>query len=157
MRFLAIYTPLLEKIFLVGLLIGALFGLLEIEPFNITVTMVSLFGLAIAYYVAAFRPMETPEDGSGQMGFKELLAYIIVPKVFWISSGVSLIGLGLLTMGSDTNGYKQMLMIGGITIATGMLVIMVLVIGGARILRPVSTALLRAIPLMIVDIFFLTR
>ena len=157
MNKISAYAPLLEKIFLAGLLIGLVFSLLDVVPFNITVTVVSLYGLGAAYYFSAFQRFDMPADESQTMGFKELLGFVIVPKVLWISCAVSVIGIAIFVSNTQSQGYKQMMVIGGLTIASALVIVIVLAIGGVRVLKPLLPALLRAIPLLIADFYVYTK
>ncbi|MGC3947624.1 MAG: hypothetical protein QM762_24480 [Chryseolinea sp.] len=62
MKSLQAYTTLLEKIFLVGLVIGGVFFVLHLEPFDVTVTAVSLFGLALAFFLSAYKSNVLPNS-----------------------------------------------------------------------------------------------
>jgi hypothetical protein len=157
MNRLATYAPLVEKIFFGGLLLGVILTLIHVEPFDTTVTVVSLYGLGVAYYLSAFQRFESRQDESTAIGFKELLAFSIVPKVLWLSSAVSVVGIAMFVMGTASQGYKQMMMIGGAAIAFGTVVTLILLTGGAGVKKPILPALLRAIPLLIGDLYLFTR
>lgn len=157
MKNLANYAPLFEKIFLVGLLIGAVFALLHVEPFDVTVTVVSLSGLAIAWFLPAYKPGEMPPVAQDKTGTNELLLYIIVPKVLWISSAFSVAGFALFVIDSVSQSYRQLLFIGAVSIATATTLAIALSIGPKHSIRPLTPPLLRAIPLLAADLFFLLR
>lgn len=157
MKKIAAYAPLFEKIFVAGLLLGIILTVLRVAPFDTTVTVVSLYGLGVAYYLSAFQRPEMPADESEPKGFKELLGFAILPKVLWISSAVSVVAIAMFAMGSQTQGYKQMALIGGLTIVSGLVITLVLALGGARVLQPLLPVLLRAIPLLIADLYIFTK
>ncbi|MEJ1240477.1 hypothetical protein WBG78_20205 [Chryseolinea sp. T2] len=154
MKSLQAYTSLIEKIFLIGLIVGVLFIILHMDPFDVTVTSVSLFGLALAFFLSAYKPGEIKTDDGRSAGMKEMLAFVIVPKVLWISSSVSLVGIALLVLGSDSRGYQQMLFIGGSTLAVAILIALFISVtekNSASVLKPV---LLRAVPVLLADLYF---
>ena len=144
-----------ERLFLIGLAIGTVLTLSSIDS---GVTKVSLNGLAITFFLYAYKPIDIPRtDENEQFGFSELLALQIVPKVMWISSAVSTLGLlfYLLDMGND--GYKRMLMIGGLTIGISILLFAFFLVSGVKYLKVVAPILLRSVPLLAIDLYILFK
>lgn len=148
------YLPFVEKVFLTALLAGAVLGLMEID---LTVTRVSLFGLAATYFLLAFRSPSLPQEENELLGFSELLGFIIVPKVLWISSAISITGIASSTFNFNNVGFKNMLMIGGFSIVIGTLVLVVLAVSGVRNLRSIASVLLRALPICLIDFYLLFK
>ena len=155
MKSLQAYTTLIEKIFLIGLLVGGLLIVLHIDPFDVTVTAVSLFGLALTFFLSAYKPSEITTDDGKQTGMKQMLAFVIVPKVLWISSSVSLVGIALLVLGSDSKGYQQMFFIGGSTLAVAILIALLISVTEKTAARVLGPILLRAVPVLVADLYFL--
>src|SRR5689334_19459257 len=98
------YLQTLEKIFLVGFIIGV--GL------RITHTvggdqflMISMSGFAMTSFLTAYKPLAE----NTATGFNAVLVTII-NKVFYIASAVSIIGLQFFLL--HFTGYQQMLIIG---------------------------------------------
>jgi hypothetical protein len=155
MKSVTAHAPLMERIFLLGLLLGGACILLHLQPFDITVTSVSLFGLGVAYILSAYKPIEIPQNDGETAGMKVLLWYGIIPKVLWISSAVSVIAIALVLLNSDPRGYKQMFFIGGSTIAVGLVITVGMAVAGLQAIRGIVPILLRATVLLAVDVYFL--
>lgn len=146
------HIPMVEKILLTTLLIGAILAIMHIDS---TVAKFSLLGLAVAFFLLAFRPLDIPEQENEQLGFSELLTLMNVPKVLWISSAVSALGIAFYIFGFENEGYKNMLMIGGMSIGVSVLILVVSLVRGVRHIGVVTPILLRAVPLCLVDFLIL--
>jgi hypothetical protein len=155
MKSVTAHAPLIERIFLVGLLLGGVCILLHLQPFDITVTSVSLFGLGVAYFLSAYKPIEISQNAGD--GMKVLVQYGIIPKVLWISSAVSVIAIALVLLNSDPRGYKQMFFIGAGTLAVGLVITVGMAVAGRLAMRSIAPVLLRATILLAVDVYFLLR
>lgn len=139
-----------EALFLAGLVIGMILTSMHIDP---GVTKVSLFGLAATFFLAAYKPMDIQKDETKPAGFPELLANMIVPKVMWIGSSVSVMGIAFYLL--HMKGYEQMLMIGGSTLAMTVLLFAFLLAGGVKDAKFAAPILLRAVPLLFIDFYIL--
>ncbi len=148
------YLPLVEKIFLTAFIIGTVLRILHIDS---TVTGVALLGLGVIFFLLAYRPTEIPRQENEQFGFSELLALMIVPKVLWISSAISALGIAFYLFDFGNDGYKKMLMIGGLTIGIGTVLLVVFFVSGVKHIRTVTPILLRAVPLCLVDFYILFK
>ena len=146
------YLPTAEKIFLVGLAIGLLLHYFGTDSI---VMAVSLVGLAVTFFLSAYRPIEIIPEENEVLGFKELLGHGIVPKVLWISCAVSTMGIFLSNI--NNQGSQKMFFIGGTTIAIGTVIIVGLLVNGAKHINAVVPVLLRAIPLFVLDVYMLYR
>ncbi|PZR38955.1 MAG: hypothetical protein DI538_08275 [Azospira oryzae] len=147
------YVGLFEKIFLTGLTIG-----LALTYFNAeskTIIQISVLGLAITYFLTAFKTIDIPRKEDEIFGFKDLFASTIAPKVIWISCGVSLFGLFIYTLQLGHDGHKQAFMVGGSSIAMGLIIIGYSAITGTKHLSYILPTIIRASPLLIVDFYLL--
>jgi hypothetical protein len=142
------YFPFAEKIFFIGLAIGFLLFYTNIDSL---VMIASLGGLAVVFFLSAYKVIDIPREENEQFGFQELLGYTIAPKILWISCAVSTSGVLLHMLNNE--GYKQMLYIGGTTIAIGTLVMISLLISGVKHINVVIPVLYRAIPLLVLDLY----
>jgi hypothetical protein len=142
------YLPTAEKIFMVALAIGCLLKYLGTD---LTVMAVSLVGLAVTFFFSAFRQAEIIPEENERFTFNDLLAYEIVPKVLWISCAVSTMGVLLFFFGNQ--GAKRMLFIGGTSIIIGTVILIGLLISGAKHISAVLPVLYRAIPLLVLDLY----
>lgn len=119
------------------------------------------------FFLSAHRPLDVPssedtvqptdaasrEDGAG--GFPELLGLTILPKVLWLSSAISAFGIASYIIDFGNDGYKNMLMIGGTTIAIGTLLLVALKMTGLKRINTFMPILLRAVPVCLVDLYIL--
>jgi hypothetical protein len=87
--------------------------------------------LALVMFIRAFLPLplEPFEEGE-QMGFIHLFGYSILPKVVYIGSAVSLMGVLFLSLGLE--GAPNMIFIGGITVGQGVLFFLILFLNGIK-------------------------
>lgn len=148
------HLPLVEKILLTALVIGTILRVMHIDS---SVTKVSLLGLGVTFFLLAYRPNEIPREENEQLGFPDLLALTIVPKILWISSAISALGIAFYLFAFGNNGFKQLLMIGGMTIGGSTVVLLFSFAKGVKHLGTVTPILLRAIPLLLVDFYILFR
>jgi hypothetical protein len=148
------HLPLVEKVLLTALAIGTILTVMQIDS---TVTRVSLLGLGVTFFLLAYRPNDIPRQEGEQLGFSDLLGLMIVPKVLWISSAISALGIAFYLFDFGNDGYKQMLMIGGLTIGVGTILLIVFFVSGVKHIRTVLPILLRAVPLCLVDLYILFK
>lgn len=143
-----------ERALLIALVIGTLLTYLKIDT---AVLSVSLIGLAVVFFLYAYKPLDIVRAENEQLGFSDLLAVLILPKVMWISSAISTLGLlfYLLDLGND--GYKKMLMIGGLTIGIAVVLLTIFLASGVKNLKIVTPILLRAVPLLLIDLYILFK
>jgi hypothetical protein len=148
------HLPLVEKVLLTALAIGTIMTVMKIDS---TVTRVSLLGLGVTFFLMAYRPTDIPRQEGEQFGFSDLLGLMIVPKVLWISSAVSALGIAFYLFDFGNDGYKKMLMVGGLTIGIGTLLLVVFLVSGVKHIKTVTPILLRAVPLCLVDFYILFK
>ncbi|MBZ0245435.1 MAG: hypothetical protein K8H85_05785 [Cyclobacteriaceae bacterium] len=146
------HLPLVEKILLSALAIGTILVVLKMDS---SVARLSLLGLGVTFFLLAYRPNDIPRKEDEPFGFSELLGFMIVPKVLWISSAISALGLAFYLFDFGNDGYKQMLLIGGLTSGIGTVLLVVFFATGVKHIKMVMPVLLRAVPLCIVDFYLL--
>lgn len=146
------YVPLVEKVLLVALTIGIILLVMDMDSSMITI---SLMGLAATFFLRAYRPTDILRQEDEPFGFSELLGLMIAPKVLWISSAVSAVGIAFSFSTPDNDGYRQMLLIGGLSIASGTIIVGIFWLMGVKQIRTVIPVLFRAIPLCLVDFYML--
>jgi hypothetical protein len=120
-----------------------------------TLTAVVLLALAVTFFFYTYRSIDIPTQENEQLGFSELLGLMIVPKVLWMSSAISALGISFYLFDFGNNGYKRMLMIGALTIGMGTVLLLFFAISGIKYIKIVLPILLRAVPLFLVDTFLL--
>lgn len=146
------YLPTVEKILLAAFIIGTILKIMHIDS---SVTQVTLVGLGITFFLFMYRPNEVPRQADEQSGFFDLLALTIVPKILWISSAISALGLAFYLFDLGNDGYKRLLTIGGMTIGVGVVILLFAFTKGVRHLGTVTPILLRAVPLLLADFYIL--
>lgn len=148
------HLPLVEKILLTALAIGTILTVMQIDS---TVTRVSLLGLGITFFLLAYRPNNIPIHEGERFGFSELLGLTILPKVLWISSAISALGIAFYLFNFGNDGYKRLVMVGGLTIGIATMLLFVFAVSGVKHVRTVVPILLRAVPLSLVDFYILFK
>ncbi len=146
--------PLVERIFITALVIGTILTAMQIDS---TVTKISLLGLGATFFLLAYRPNDIPRQEGEQFGFSDLLALMILPKVLWISSAISALGIAFYLFDFGNDGYKKMLMIGGLTIGIGTILLITFSISGVKHIKIAMPILIRAVPLCLVDFYILFK
>lgn len=148
------YLPWIERFFFAAGVVGAVLSLAGMPAADII--FVSLSSLSVVYFLNAFRP---PQDGGPDatrepMGFRDLLASSIIPKVLWISCSTSIIGILFAILRLE--GHDQMLMIGGSSTVMGIVLLAFISIGGTKPSKELRPVLMRAIPIALITayIFF---
>ena len=145
------HLPKAEKVFLTGLAIGII--LLYSNGSGKILVQVSLGALAIIFFLSAFTLLDVPRTKDEPFEFKELLTWIIIPKILWIGSAFSLLGLLVYSLQLGHGGYMRALMPGGSSIAIGLLVILYSWLTGTKHLSVLVPTLLRVVPVMLVALY----
>jgi hypothetical protein len=148
------HLPLVERVLFMALGLGTILRIMYLVA---SVTKVALLGLGVTFFLLAYRPNEIPRQENEQFGFSELLALLIAPKVLWISSAISALGIAFYLFDFGNTGYKNLLMIGGMTIGVATAVLVFSLAKGVKYLETVTPILFRAIPLLFVDFYILFR
>lgn len=148
------YLPLIEKVLLTALAIGIILTIMKMDN---TATKFSLIGLAVTFFLSAYRPMEIPRQENEKLGFTDLLALSIIPKTMWISCAISAMGISLYLSQFGNEGYKQMLLIGSSAIGGGAFFLVFFLVSGVKNLNLVTPILFRALPLLAVDIYLFLK
>jgi len=144
------YLPLAEKVFLIALAIGIVLRLSNIDSL---VMIISLAGLAVTFFLSAYRIIDIPRKENETFGFQELLGYLIVPKILYISCAVATCGILFYFLNLGNEGYRQMLFIGGTSLGLGIVIIAYLAVTGVKYMGAILPVLYRAIPLLVLDLY----
>lgn len=118
-------------------------------------TTIGLGGLGIIFFLSAYKPLEINREESDQIGFNEMLGWLIVPKVLWIGTAVSIIGILFYALHLNKDGYIRMLYIGGGSIITATLVMLLLMAMGIKYMNVNLPIYLRAIPAPLIVAYLL--
>lgn len=150
------HLPLLEKIHLGILAVGIILAILNI---NFLALRIALAGLAVIFFLSAYRPPEEIKEKSENdtFGFSDMLALIIIPKVLWISSAVLATGIALSFFTYGNEGYRQALMVGILSIAVCLILLTFFLVSGVKHLKSVNPILYRAVPALIAAIYFFMK
>lgn len=145
------YLPRLERTLLMLIVLGIVITFLTSA--GSLIINVAIGGLALVFFLYAYRPLLVNAGKDERAGMGELLGWSIVPKVLWIGCAISAMGILFFLIKTGSDEYRNMVMIGGISIVSGLLVLGVLRVSGTKHLQVVTPILLRAIPLMIMDFY----
>lgn len=148
-----------EKFFIATLHIGVLLKFFGIEVANY-ILMISAAGLAIAFFISAFKPhnmFKTKEEANehGPLGTLDLISLMIIPKVLWLSAGISTLAMFIFMLKLGNDGYLNLAAAGGAAIIISFLILVIAVMSGVKKLKSIRPLLIRAVPALIVDYFLL--
>ena len=121
------YLPIAEKICLMGLAIGIVLTLANLDSL---VLKASLVCLAVTFFFHGYKPIDVPVTEREKFGFVELLGHSIAPNVAWIGCAASAIGV-LFTI-QNSEGHRQMIFIGGSSLGIASLIIVFLLARGVK-------------------------
>jgi hypothetical protein len=152
-QMLAPLLPTLEIIFLAAVFICVLLRQYGVGGTE-TALMLSLLSLAGIFFLSAFVPLSIPDDNS-PMGFRELLAYAIAPRVLGIASAVATIGILFYLLKFE--GSEQMLLIGATALAAGSLILGFAIATGLKYVNLVLPFLYRAVPLFLISVYIMVQ
>jgi hypothetical protein len=151
-NYLAKFFPVLEKISLAAFIIGFALRTMNIPAGNSIVT-IGLSTLAVIYFLTAQIPLETSTNSEqNRFGFIDLLGRTIAPKVLGIGSSVSVVGVQFTLL--NWNGFREMLVIGGSSLAAATVVGLV-ASSNDEVRKALQPRLIRALPLMLICFYLL--
>jgi hypothetical protein len=133
------YIPLIELILAVALVVGLTLTSKNIDK---AITIVALIGLAVTFFLRAYKPADS-DPNEAPFGFMQLLGYMIIPKVLWISCAV--MTMGIVFYFSQMKGIEEMLMIGGLTAFFSFMLLIFIAFTDGKVLRASFDILLRTI------------
>ena len=144
------HLPKAEKVFLLGLAVGLI---LFFTSGDKIIVRISIGALAVIFFLSSFKPLDVPETGDKRFGFKELLTWIMIPKILWIGSAFSILGILVYTLQLGHDGHMRALMPGGSTIAIGLLVILYSWATGTKHLSVLLPTIIRVVPVMLIALY----
>ena len=148
------YLPWIEAVFVVILVVGSFLFYQNLEA---RLLVLSLLGLTVTYVVSAYKPIEIISNGDEKFGMNELLAWTILPKVCWISCGISTLGGLVFFINSGNDSYKNMLFIGALTLGSALLIVVYLIVSGVKHIKVLNPVLFRVIPILSADCYLLAE
>lgn len=145
---------LLERAELIALafLIGSLGAQFAGYTAAMSVIVFAFAALAGIYFLMAYRPLAYSPPSDAKPGFKELLAYTILPKVMWIGAAVGAAGFSILHTQPDNDGYLRLLLISAAVTLLNALMVGVFVLQGTET-KHIIPGLYRAVPLALAAIY----
>jgi hypothetical protein len=149
------YLSLAEKVFVTAGAVGLCVLYLQQDRLLLEV---ALLGLGITYFFQGYVPSEgtgRPESEPSTMLY--LVVLVISPKMFWISSSISCLGVAFFLIDFGNTGYMRLLMTGGLSIALCLLCTGYYALTGGKYLKQVIPSLVRAIPFMLMDAYLFFR
>ena len=149
------YLSIAEQGLLAGLIISMALTILHFD--SSVIIHYCLIGLAAVFFLNAYKPSGIQPPENEKFGFTDLLATTILPKVMWISCAVSAIGILFYIRHSEPQSYKSMLTIGGGSLVIGVFAAGLFLLSGVKNSKNLQPVLLRAIPILVMDIFILLK
>lgn len=153
------YLQKIEKTFIATLHVGVLLKFFEIEAANY-ILMISAAGLAIAFFISAYKPhiiykSEQEAKEHEPLGTLDLISLMIIPKVLWLSAGISTLAMFIFMLKLGNEGYLNLAAAGGTAIIISLLILVIAFASGVKKMKSILPLLIRAIPALIVDCFLL--
>jgi hypothetical protein len=148
------FISILEKIFVATAAAAIGFKYLQLAGANMLL-MAGLSGLAVIYFLCAFRPPEQ-KDAEGAIekrGFASLLGSTVLPKVSWIACSV--LAVGVLYRLLHFPGANEMIMIGTATGVCAAVIFGFLAAQGNEVAKSQLGILYRLVPMLIIASYFL--
>jgi hypothetical protein len=149
------YLSIAEQGLLAALIISMVLTILHVD--SSVIIYYSLIGLAIVFFLNAYRPLNSQRAEDEKFIFTDLLTTTILPKVMWISCAVSVIGILFYIRHFEAQSYKNMLIIGGGSLLLGVLTAGFFMLGKVKSNETLQAVLLRAIPMLVMDIYIFMK
>ncbi|CAN5399374.1 hypothetical protein BH10BAC4_BH10BAC4_02680 [soil metagenome] len=143
------YLPILEKVAIAIFALGLILRYMNVN--GDTLIQISLSTLAAVFFLSAYKPVTIESEEGEKLGFKDLLGQTILPKLLGISCAVGIIGIQFYMLG--LKGFEVMVMMGGIVTLMALVVMGGLYAIGTKNLESAFPMVLRAIPIMIFNIY----
>jgi hypothetical protein len=143
--------PWLERGGMVLLVVAATMMVMKIPAQE--VFMIAMGTLSIVFFLNAQVP-PVMEKSEKPFGFKDMLAFVILPKIMWISSSVCIIGILFSYLG--LTGATQMLIVGAGSLAIAAFILFIFSLSGMN-LRSLQPTFLRVAPVFVIALYVLTR
>lgn len=141
-----------ELLALAGIVVGVALKYLKMEGSD-EVLMVALSSLSAVYFMMAFQPpVESEEnDQPSDGGFGDLLGGMILPKVGWIASSVTTIGICFSLL--HLKGADQQLLVGCSTLSIAVAASLYFLTTGTKRTPILMNMLYRAAPILVFGLF----
>jgi len=155
--FIAIIFRLLNYIEIIAL-IGTALGLALLYaslPGAQEMLMIFLSVLSAVFFLKGYEPRPVPEqkDGEPKLGFIDLLALQIVPKVAWIGCAVATTGILFRILNLKGNG--ELMMIGCAVLTAALLLVGIFIVSKPERSVGLMPLVYRAAPLCLVGYYLL--
>ncbi|MGC4020733.1 MAG: hypothetical protein QM734_01715 [Cyclobacteriaceae bacterium] len=153
--YIAKYLPIIEKVLLAAFVSGFIMKLMQIGPAN-DIIIISLSALSAIYFLTAQIPLDVGESAipSNQEFSFRIIGEKLTPKILAIGSSCSVIGILFTIM--QWSGFREMLLIGSISLAfSSVLALLVSSISNEYVRKTIGQRLLRAVPLMLIGFYLL--
>ena len=110
--------------------------------------------LAGVYFLNAYMPVNVQRNENEKFGMKELLLTTILPKILWISCAICMAGFFVLSQNAEHDAHLKLWMIGGLSLLSGLVFLAFGMVTGDKHATVVAPVAFRAVPLVILVIYF---
>ena len=138
-----IYLRQAENVILTAVLLDALLILLRYEYKPLTYGLVA--GLALVYFLHAFLPPKLAPTENQPVGFNELLAWTILPKVMYIGIAIVTLGILLFYANVQNKGYEKLLTVGCGSLSVSLFLLAILAFNGVKQLHFLRAVVFKAL------------
>lgn len=148
------YLSTIERVFLAGCVIGLI---LYLSTRDGTVLIVTLGGIGAVYFLWAYKPSDVLSREEDALSINEMIIQVVLPKVLWIAAAISAVGLAMYIFDDMDLTYRKMLIVGASLTGLGIVLLLIFRIAGVQGFAVDKRPWLRALPMMLIDLWLLAR
>jgi len=152
------FAPVLkraERVLWMSLIFGMVLSYFGLDTMLVIQFSLSLLG--VLFFLFAFTRSDFRTSNSEQVGFKELLAWTILPKILWVSAGVSTFAILMSTLELANDVYLRVLPSGIAANAISTIVLSLLFLSGTKHMQKSLQILIRTIPILLASLQFFSN
>jgi len=152
------FAPVLkraERVLWMSLIFGMVLNYFGLD--TLLVIQFSLSLLGVLFLLFAFIRSDVGISGGEQTGFKELFAWTILPKVLWLSAGISTLAIFVSTLDLGNDVYLRVLPSGIAANAISTIVLSLLFLSGTKHMQKSLQILIRTIPILLASLQFFSN
>ncbi|MEO9967162.1 MAG: hypothetical protein ABJF11_15290 [Reichenbachiella sp.] len=111
-------------------------------------------GIGVTLFVSAFKPIEINPSEDEVFEMNELLGLMVVPRVLWLSSAISVLAVLFYYMDLRNDGYLRIASIGIMAIGTAFVVLIISLLSATKHMRSTIPVVTRAIIVLSLILIF---
>lgn len=146
--------PTIEKILVGTFILYLILKTLDIRiPYLLNFT---LLGLAITFFLNAFQEQQLNEKRSKSYDFADIFVGLIIPKVLWVSTAITTLGILFYIINFGNSGYATVILTGIITLTiAGVLGLIISTVKSQEQSSILTPLIYRALPALVYGCYIL--